>query len=113
MATTETKTTYIGASVERKEDARLLRGETRWVDNMTLPGMLWMAVVRSPYAHAKIKNVDLSQALSAKGVVAAFSAASLASARLSATTSTRRTAHTPGRCRTARSIDSSPRRRPP
>jgi carbon-monoxide dehydrogenase large subunit len=78
MASTETQTTYIGASVERKEDARLLRGETRWVDNMTLPGMLWMAVVRSPYAHAKIKNVDLSQALAAEGVVAAFSGAELA-----------------------------------
>jgi aerobic carbon-monoxide dehydrogenase large subunit len=78
MATTETQTTYIGASVERKEDARLLRGETRWVDNMTLPGMLWMAVVRSPYAHATIKNVDLSRALSAEGVVAAFSGAELA-----------------------------------
>jgi aerobic carbon-monoxide dehydrogenase large subunit len=78
MATTETQTTYIGASVERKEDARLLHGETRWVDNMTLPGMLWMAVVRSPYAHAKIKNVDLSHALSAEGVVAAFSGAELA-----------------------------------
>jgi aerobic carbon-monoxide dehydrogenase large subunit len=78
MATTETKTTYMGASVERKEDARLLRGETRWVDNMTLPGMLWMAVVRSPYAHAKIKNVDLAQALAAEGVVAAFSGAELA-----------------------------------
>ena len=78
MATTETQTTYIGASVERKEDARLLRGETRWVDNMTLPGMLWMAVVRSPYAHAKIKNVDLSEALSAEGVVAALSGAELA-----------------------------------
>jgi carbon-monoxide dehydrogenase large subunit len=77
MATTETKTTYIGSPVERKEDARLLRGETRWVDNMTLPGMLWMAVVRSPYAHAKIKNVDLSAALSAEGVVAAFSGAEL------------------------------------
>jgi aerobic carbon-monoxide dehydrogenase large subunit len=78
MATTETQTTYIGTPVERKEDARLLRGETRWVDNMTLPGMLWLAVVRSPYAHAKIKNVDLSQALSADGVVAAFSGAELA-----------------------------------
>ena len=78
MATTETKTTYIGAPVERKEDARLLRGETRWVDNMTIPGMLWMAVVRSPYAHAKITNVDLSKALSAEGVVAAFSGADLA-----------------------------------
>ena len=78
MATTEVKTTYIGASVERKEDARLLRGETRWVDNMTLPGMLWMAVVRSPYAHAKIGNVDLEKALAADGVVAAFSGAQLA-----------------------------------
>jgi carbon-monoxide dehydrogenase large subunit len=78
MATTEEKTTYIGASVERKEDARLLRGETRWVDNMTLPGMLWMAVVRSPFAHAKIGKVDLSKALAADGVVAAFSGADLA-----------------------------------
>jgi carbon-monoxide dehydrogenase large subunit len=78
MATTETKTTYIGAAVERKEDARLLRGDTRWVDNMTLPGMLWMAVVRSPYAHAKITKVDLSRALAADGVVAAFSGADLA-----------------------------------
>ena len=78
MATTEVKTTYIGASVERKEDARLLRGETRWVDNMTLPGMLWMAVVRSPYAHAKIGNVNLEKALAADGVVAAFSGAQLA-----------------------------------
>jgi carbon-monoxide dehydrogenase large subunit len=78
MATTEVKTTYIGASVERKEDARLLRGETRWVDNMTLPGMLWMAVVRSPYAHAKIGNVDLEKALAADGVVAAFSGVQLA-----------------------------------
>ena len=77
MATTEPQT-YIGASVERKEDARLLRGETRWVDNMTLPGMLWMAIVRSPFAHARIRNVDLSKALAADGVVAAFSGAELA-----------------------------------
>ena len=78
MATTETKTTYIGSPVERVEDARLLRGDTRWVDNMTLPGMLWMAVVRSPYAHAQIKKVDVSRALEAEGVVAAFSGAELA-----------------------------------
>jgi len=78
MATTEAQKPYIGSPVERKEDARLLRGETRWVDNMTLPGMLWMAVVRSPFAHATIKNVDLSKALEADGVVAAFSGADLA-----------------------------------
>ena len=78
MTTTETKTTYIGAPVERKEDARLLRGDTRWVDNMTVPGMLWAAVVRSPHAHAHIKNVDVSQALAAEGVVAAFAGVELA-----------------------------------
>ena len=78
MATTETKTTYIGSPVERVEDARLLRGDTRWVDNMTLSGMLWMAVVRSPYAHAKVGKVDVSRALDAEGVVAAFSGAELA-----------------------------------
>jgi carbon-monoxide dehydrogenase large subunit len=78
MATTETKTTYIGSPVERVEDARLLRGDTRWVDNMTLPGLLWMAVVRSPYAHATIKKVDVLRALEAEGVVAAFSGAELA-----------------------------------
>jgi aerobic carbon-monoxide dehydrogenase large subunit len=78
MAVTEQKTTYIGEAVPRKEDARLLRGETRWVDNMTLPGMLWVAVVRSPYAHARINKVDLSKAVEAEGVVAAFSGADLA-----------------------------------
>ena len=45
---------------------------------MTLPGMVWTAVVRSPYAHAKIRNVDVSEALEAEGVVAAFSGADLA-----------------------------------
>src|SRR5262245_8787329 len=77
MANTK-RETYIGAPVERKEDARLLRGDARWVDNMTVPGMLWMAVVRSPYAHAKITKVDVSKALAAEGVVAAFSGADLA-----------------------------------
>jgi len=80
MAVIEPKatTTYIGESVPRKEDARLLRGDTRWVDNMTLPGMLWVAVVRSPYAHARINKVDVSKAAEADGVVAAFSGAELA-----------------------------------
>ena len=77
MATTETGG-YIGADVPRKEDAKLLRGEGRYVDNLTVPGMVWMAVVRSPFAHARITKVDVSKAAAADGVVAAFSAADLA-----------------------------------
>ena len=67
MATTEVKTAYIGASVERKEDARLLRGETRWVDNMTLPGCSGWRSCAARTPHARIKNVDLSKALAADG----------------------------------------------
>ena len=78
MAVTEERTSYIGQSVERKEDAKLLTGESRFVDDLTLPGMVWAAVVRSPYAHARITSVDLSKALEADGVVAAFSGADLA-----------------------------------
>src|SRR2546429_311460 len=53
----------------RKEDARLITGQTNWTDNISLPGMLHMAFVRSPYAHAKIKWVDPSGALGMPGVV--------------------------------------------
>ena len=77
MAVTE-RTTYIGTSVARKEDAKLLTGQTRWVDNLTLPGMLWVSVVRSPHAHARIKGVNMSKAAEAEGVVAAFSGTDLA-----------------------------------
>src|SRR5687767_8149362 len=78
MAVTEERTgAYIGERVGRKEDARLLTGETRWVDNLSVPGMVWMAVVRSPYANARIRSVDASAAQEAEGVVAVFSAADL------------------------------------
>jgi carbon-monoxide dehydrogenase large subunit len=79
MAVTEERTeTYVGTSVARKEDAKLLTGQARWVDNLTLPGMLWVSIVRSPHAHARIKRVDTSQAAEAEGVVAAFSGTDLA-----------------------------------
>src|SRR5918996_68092 len=78
MAVTGERTSYIGQSVERKEDAKLLTGESRFIDDLTLPGMVWAAVVRSPYAHARITGVDVSKALEADGVVAAFSGADLA-----------------------------------
>jgi carbon-monoxide dehydrogenase large subunit len=79
MAVTEERTeTYIGTSVARKEDAKLITGQASWVDNLTLPGMLWVSIVRSPYAHARIKKVDVSKARDAEGVVAAFSGGDLA-----------------------------------
>ena len=78
MAATETPT-YIGAAVPRREDRKLLTGKGSFVDNLTLPGMLWMALVRSPYAHARIVGVDVSAAAGAPGVVAAYSGHDLAS----------------------------------
>jgi aerobic carbon-monoxide dehydrogenase large subunit len=78
MAVTEEKTApYVGRSVARKEDAKLLTGQSRYIDDITLPGMVWAYVVRSPFAHARIKSVDVSKALEAEGVVAAFSGADL------------------------------------
>ena len=69
----------VGRPLRRKEDARLVTGQTNWTDNIQLPGTLHMAVLRSPMAHARITNVDVSGALGQPGVVAAFSGADLAS----------------------------------
>jgi carbon-monoxide dehydrogenase large subunit len=70
--------TAVGEAVLRKEDAKLLTGQGRYVDNLAAPGMVWAYLVRSPYAHARIVSVDLSAAREAEGVVAAFSGADLA-----------------------------------
>ena len=64
---------YVGTEVRRKEDPELITGQARYTDDLTLPGMLWMYLVRSPFAHARIKSVDLSRALAMEGVVAAYS----------------------------------------
>ena len=60
----------IGESIKRKEDARFLRGQGNYLDDITLPGMLHMAILRSPYAHARIRSVDGSAAAAVPGVVA-------------------------------------------
>src|SRR5262245_65709551 len=60
----------MGHSVKRKEDARFLRGQGTYVDDVVLPDMLYMDIVRSPYAHATIKNIDASRALAIPGVLA-------------------------------------------
>ncbi len=62
-----------GRSRLRKEDARLITGQTNWTDNITLPGLVHMAFVRSPFAHARITSVDVSAARAMPGVIAAFS----------------------------------------
>ncbi|MFE9614214.1 xanthine dehydrogenase family protein molybdopterin-binding subunit [Streptomyces sp. NPDC006012] len=68
----------VGRSRLRKEDARLLTGQTNWTDNIQVTGMLHLAVLRSPMAHARIARIDVSPALGRPGVVAAFSGADLA-----------------------------------
>src|SRR5919204_3337581 len=68
----------VGTPVERKEDTALLTGQAKFVDDMSLPRMVWMAVVRSPYAHARITSVDVTPALAHRGVIAAFSGEDLA-----------------------------------
>jgi carbon-monoxide dehydrogenase large subunit len=60
----------IGTARKRKEDQRLITGRTRWTDNIQLPGMLHLAMVRSPFAHAKITSIDTEAAKAAPGVQA-------------------------------------------
>ena len=70
---------YVGSPVLRKEDAELVTGHGKYIDDLVLPGMLYMHAVRSPHAHARIGKVDVSKALQVPGVVAAFSGADLES----------------------------------
>ncbi|NYD40649.1 molybdopterin cofactor-binding domain-containing protein [Nocardioides panaciterrulae] len=67
----------IGRDRRRKEDQRLITGRTRWTDNLQLPGMLHLAMIRSPFAHATIASIDKSEAEKATNVVAVFTAADL------------------------------------
>jgi carbon-monoxide dehydrogenase large subunit len=78
MQSAPTDAAELGRGRRRKEDAKLLTGQTNWTDNITLPGMLHMAVLRSPVAHARISRVDVAPALERPGVIAAFSGADLA-----------------------------------
>ena len=79
MTTTEDRpATEIGNPRRRKEDARLITGRTRWTDNIVLPGMLHIAMVRSPFAHARITGIDTEAARAATGVVAVLTGADIA-----------------------------------
>src|SRR5256885_15821335 len=68
----------MGHAVKRKEDPRFIRGQGTYVDDVELPGMLYLDIVRSPYAHATIKNIDASKALAMPGVLDVITGATLA-----------------------------------
>ena len=67
----------LGHSVKRKEDDRFIQGAGKYLDDITLPGMLHMAILRSPVAHARITNIDTSDAEAMEGVVAVVTGALL------------------------------------
>jgi carbon-monoxide dehydrogenase large subunit len=68
----------VGKARLRKEDARLITGRTRWTDNLTLPGLLHMAFLRSTSAHARIASIDTSAAKAKPGVIAILTGADIA-----------------------------------
>jgi carbon-monoxide dehydrogenase large subunit len=70
MATEAEEIRGVGHSVRRKEDDRFIRGKGTYIDDVSLPGMLHMAILRSPFAHAKINGIDTSKASAMPGVIA-------------------------------------------
>ena len=70
----------MGHRMKRKEDPRFIRGRGRYLDDVKLPGMLYMDIVRSPYAHAKILSIDPSEALAMDGVAAVITGKDLEAA---------------------------------
>src|SRR5271156_676514 len=76
--TQEATTLEVGRARLRKEDERLITGQTNWTDNIQLPGMLHIAFLRSPFAHARITSGDVSAARNEPGVIAAYSGADFA-----------------------------------
>src|SRR6201997_4555033 len=78
MLVTDRPTPYIGRSLLRHEDRRLLTGRGQFISDLELPRMLHAAFIRSPLAHARIRSVDLSRAAAAPGVALALSGIELA-----------------------------------
>jgi carbon-monoxide dehydrogenase large subunit len=71
-----------GEPIKRKEDSRFIQGRGRYLDDIVLPKMVYMSLVRSPYGHATIKNIDTSAAMKVPGVKAVITAKELAGAGL-------------------------------
>ena len=70
-------TDVLGTSVKRVEDPRFITGKGRYLDDIQMPGMTHLAILRSPYAHANIRAVDTSAARTMPGVVAVFTGADI------------------------------------
>ena len=66
---TETPINGLGSSMKRKEDIRFIQGKGRYIEDINIPGQIWMDMVRSPYAHAKIKGIDTTAAAKIPGVL--------------------------------------------
>ena len=64
----------MGHSIKRKEDPRFIRGKGTYVDDVVLPGMLYLDIVRSPFAHAHINAIDTGPARTLPGVIAVLTA---------------------------------------
>ncbi len=77
-ATVGKRRAEIGQARLRKEDAHLITGRSRFTDNMVLPGMLHLAMVRSPFAHARITRIDVSAAQASPGVLTVLTGADVA-----------------------------------
>jgi aerobic carbon-monoxide dehydrogenase large subunit len=69
----------LGERIKRNEDPRLLTGRALFIDDLDLPGMLHVAFLRSPYAHARLQGIDVSRARQREGVIAVFTAEDLGS----------------------------------
>jgi carbon-monoxide dehydrogenase large subunit len=82
MSQTQTPIGGLGHSLRRREDDRFIRGKGTYVDDVQLPGMLHMAILRSPLAHARITGIDTSHAMAHPGVVAVVTGRDLAAHNL-------------------------------
>jgi aerobic carbon-monoxide dehydrogenase large subunit len=65
-------TKLVGTSIKRREDPRLITGEAKYLDDIQLPGMTHLAILRSPHAHARITKIDTSKAAAVPGVIGVF-----------------------------------------
>src|SRR2546425_4548475 len=72
----------MGHSIKRKEDPRFIRGKGNYVDDIQLPGMVYLDIVRSPFAHAQITRIDTAKALAIPGVLAVITGQDLAKYKL-------------------------------
>ncbi len=68
----EQTTSVLGAPIKRVEDPVFITGEAKYMDDLKLPGMAHVAVLRSPYAHARIKSIDTSKAAAHPGVIGVY-----------------------------------------